>query len=99
MSRRDDLIIKLAALQMKHYGVVDPAFVKEAADGLEPSGIGPADVSAITADTYGPGYAAAPQHGLSPAALAALLGGGGASAAAIIAALIAQKKAKEKGKR
>ena len=99
MSRREDLIIKLAALQMKHYGVVDPAFVKEAVDGLEPSGVGSQDTAAITADTYGPGYAAAPQHGLPPAALAALLGGGGASTAAIIAALMAQKKAKEKGKR
>jgi hypothetical protein len=30
MNRRDELIIKLAALQVKHYGTFDPEFIKEA---------------------------------------------------------------------
>jgi hypothetical protein len=30
MNRRDQLVIKLAALQVKHYGTFDPEFIKEA---------------------------------------------------------------------
>jgi hypothetical protein len=34
MNKKAYLLMKLAALQMKHYGVLDPAFVKEAAEKL-----------------------------------------------------------------
>lgn len=34
MNKKAYLLMKLAALQMKHYGVLDPDFVKEAAEKL-----------------------------------------------------------------
>jgi alpha-ketoglutarate-dependent taurine dioxygenase len=66
MNRRDFLLMKLAALQMKHYGVVDPAFVKEAASELEqltagqgsvdPTGTAAGADYATQAGAYAPNY-------------------------------------------
>jgi hypothetical protein len=40
MNTRDDLIIKLAALQVKYYGDFDPEFIKEAVDDVGAHSVG-----------------------------------------------------------
>jgi hypothetical protein len=78
MDRRDLLLMKLAALQMKHYGVVDPAFVKEAAGELEqltagqgsvdPTGTAAGANYAVQPEAYAPGYPSAYPAGYPPIA-------------------------------
>ena len=50
MNSRDELIIKLAALQVKHYGTFDPEFIKEAADDVGALSIGGEEYNILEKD-------------------------------------------------
>jgi hypothetical protein len=98
MNRRDYLLMKFAALQMKHYGVVDPEFVKEAADAAAQSpALHITDIPKYVdqyIDQHVDWTKYSPQQYAGAGAAAGALGG--ASLGAILAALLYRNKNKTK---